>query len=132
MTIDAGAFAKITQSEQIELRQSSARLFAYGSRSQLSILGKFDATLETGSNSISATLHVVKGLHGSLLSYHTASELGLVEVKVNNVTGCDQLVQQYPNVFKGIGKLKDYKAKLYTLTKPYSQSLSPHARFPFT
>lgn len=126
--LDEGAFAKITQSEQTEVQQSSAQLFAYGSRSQLSTLGKFDATLKTGDNSISANLHVVKGLHGSLLSYHTASELGLVEVKVNNVTGCDQLVQQYPNVFKGIGKLKGYEAILHIDQAVQLQSVAQPAR----
>ena len=88
---DEGALNKLTQAQPIELSHSSARLLAYGSKHQLKICGKFTATIEASGTSTSITVYVVKGMHGSLLSYHTATGLDLIDVKVNRVTECDQL-----------------------------------------
>ena len=76
------------------------------------MLGKFDAIIRANGKQVSSTIHVLQGTHGSLLSYATASELGLVDIKINNITSCSSLIEQYPSVFQGIGKLKDCEVKL--------------------
>ena len=73
--------------------------------------------------------------HGSLLSYHTATELGLLNVNVNATTACSDITQsnleiQYPSVFSGIGKLKDHQVKLH-IDKNVVPVTQPHRRIPF-
>ena len=74
------------------------------------------------------TVHVIEGKHGSLLSFATASKLGLVDVKVNNVATDSNLIEQYPSVFQGIGKLKNFQVKLHI-----DETVPPllHAEFHF-
>ena len=77
-----------------------------------------------------STIYVLQGTHGSLLSFSIASKFGLVEVKISNVTSDLSLIDQYPSVFHGIEKLKDYEVKLHideTVT-PIAQSAR---RIPF-
>ena len=108
MTIDTGAstniideatFTKIEKQSSIKLQSTSTRIFAYGSSSQLVTLGKFDTSITTGSMSTETTFHVVRGAHGSLLSYTTAH---VVDVKINAITAGDELSQKYPTLFDGI------------------------------
>ena len=71
-----------------------------------------------------STIYVLQGTHSSLLSFSIASKFGLVEVKISNVTSDLSLIDQYPSVFQGIEKLKDYEVKLHideTVT-PIAQS----------
>ena len=69
---------------------------------------------------------VVKGNHGALLGYPTASELELIKV-LNKVTQPDE---KYSILFKGVGKLKDTKVKIHI-----DQDIKPvalrHVRTPF-
>ena len=67
-------------------------------------------------------MFVVKNATGSLLSGHTAIELDLIHVKVNTVTALNSkeiptrltpLIQEYSDVFTGIGKLKNFKVHLH-------------------
>ena len=80
--IDEPTFAALQKSARIKLQQSKTRIFAYGAANGLSVIGKFDATLESKAHLAVSTLHVVQGSHGCLLSYKTASALGLVTVHV--------------------------------------------------
>ena len=111
--LDEAAFQTISQAQPIVLAEDACRIFAYGSQSRLNTLGKFDANIRANGKHITTTVHVLQGTHGSLLSFGTASELGLVDVKINNVTSCSKLIDQYPSVFQGIGKLKNYEVKLH-------------------
>ena len=64
------------------------------------------------------------------MSFATASKLDIVDVKVRNVETDTNLIEQYPNVFKGIGRLQNYKVKLHIDDKvqPVAQSAR---RIPF-
>lgn len=110
--MDEAAFQKITQTQPIQLTEDRCRIFAYGSQSQLCVLGKFDANIKANGKQVLSTVHVLQGTHGSLLSFATASKLDLVDVKINKVTSCSNLIEQYPSVFQGIGKLKNFEVKL--------------------
>ena len=48
--LDEDSFAKINQCQTIELQPPTKRIFAYGSQSQLTVLGKFDAAVEFENN----------------------------------------------------------------------------------
>lgn len=95
----------------------------------LSVMGKFDAMVESKHNITCATIYVVKGVNGSLLSYNTATELGLIKI-VNHLNDSPIILTQYSKVFKGIGKLKDTTIKLHIdeSVQPVKQT---HRRIPF-
>ena len=76
--LDEATFEKVNYLKHIELQPPTKRLFAYGSESQLKVLGKFEATIEFKGRCHTSTIHVLKGNHGSLLSYKTAADLGVV------------------------------------------------------
>ena len=124
--LDEATFEKVNHLKHIELQPPTKHLFAHGSESQLKVLGKFEATIEFKGRCHTSTIHVLKGNHGSLLSYKTAAHLGVVDIQVNKVADVqvneaadhnppkhDMLVQQYPSLFKGIGKLKGEQVKLH-------------------
>ncbi len=48
-------------------------------------MGKFDATLDCSTSSTNSQIHVIKGNFGCLLSYQTASALGLIRINVNKL-----------------------------------------------
>ena len=103
---------------QIELQPDTCKIFVYGSNTQLSTLRKFEAIIKANSKQVTSTFHVLKGTHGSLLSFRTASNLDLADVKIRNVTSPGDntksaLMHQYPSVFQGVTKLKDYELKLH-------------------
>ena len=112
--IDEKAF---DQCKPIRLQPPTKRIFAYGSQSQLTVLGKFDASIEFEDNRTNSTIDVLQGNHGSLLSYKTASDLCVIDVRIkqigHNPLACDQLVHQYQKLFKGIRKLKNVEVKLH-------------------
>ena len=114
--LDETAFDKVNHSDNITLQSSAKRLFAYGSTAQLNVLGSFEANLTVKNNEKLSTLHVLQGSHGSLLSYATAVDLGILNMQINNVMNTltyEQLLKQYPALFHGIGKLKGTEVKLY-------------------
>ena len=88
--LDEATYRNIHQNEDTELQPTTKRLFAYGSDSQLTILGKFDATIafkdKYKDKYKDTTIHVVQGSHGSLLSYKTAMDLGILDLHVNHVS----------------------------------------------
>ena len=128
--IDETAFTTIQQTRTIQVEEDTCRIFAYGSQSRLTALGKFNANIQASGKQATTTIHVLEGTHGSLMSFATASKLGLVDVKVNSVATDSNLIEQYPSVFQGIGKLKDYEVKLHIdeTVPPVAQSAR---RIPF-
>ena len=118
--LDETAYCKVNYSGKITLQPSTKRLFAYGSKSQLHVIGSFEATITCRNNCTASTLHVLEGSHGSLLSYSTAVDLGILDIQLHHISStpmCEQLSRQYPSLFEGIGKLKGIKAQLHVDTK---------------
>ena len=97
-------------------------------------LGKFDALIESKKKYTISTIHVTDGQSGSLLSYNTARELGLIKLQLNTLAEKPltslQLCERFPNLFQGIGKLKDIEVKLHidTSVAPVAQTAR---RLPF-
>ena len=89
-------------------------------------------------NCTTSTIYVLQGNHGSLLNYKTASDLRVIDIRIKQVDHSDhhtllayeQLVQQYPNLFKGIGKLKNVEVKLH-IDQTVPPVAQPARRIPF-
>ncbi len=121
--VDEPAFRQIQNGQTIKLQKSKVRLYPYGCTTPLKILGKFSVLLESNQRMTTEEVFVVKGNSGSLLGRETAQKLGLVTIKdtlpeVNNVSStetsdCSEWETKFPEVFSGIGKLKDVQVKLH-------------------
>ena len=89
--IDLKSWQQIKSSKfnhHLKLSKAHDKIFGYGSTQPIELLGKFDGLLETKHKMTAATIHVIHGnkvMGGNLLSFKTAQELGLVEVKINSV-----------------------------------------------
>ena len=89
----------------------------YGAALQLKLLGQFEILVESQHRVSVSTIHVVPGNYGCFLSYKTASSLGLVTVNVHavqaQISQHETLIVEFPNIFDGIGQLKDHTVKLH-------------------
>ena len=131
--LDEDTFTQINRNKEITLQSTTKRLFAYGSTDQLAAMGQFNSTISFRDNQRDVPIHVLKGSHGSLLSYKTATALGIVNLQVRHVQDTPlhaKLSAKYPTLFRGIGKLKDVEVKLHI-----NQTVAPVAqqarRIPF-
>ena len=75
----------IKQGTQLKLEPHSCQIFAYGSKSQLKVLGKFTAKVKANNTQKVTIFHTLSCAHESLLSYSTAKDFGLVSVCLNNI-----------------------------------------------
>ena len=115
--LDESAFQTINRNKEIALQPTTKRLFAYGSTDQLATIGQFGGTISFQDKRHETPIHVLKGNHGSLLSYKTAMALGILNLQVRHVqddtTPHDKLCTKYPTLFQGIGQLKGVEVKLH-------------------
>ncbi|KAJ8037836.1 Ketimine reductase mu-crystallin [Holothuria leucospilota] len=141
ITIDTGATVNILDGSTYDklkqkpsLQPSSFNLIPYASKSSLPVSGSFEVEAESAHKNAFATLHVVPGASGALLSYQTANELGLIQLinaatlSTSNVS--NNLVGKYPNLFSGIGKLKNHMVKVH-IDQSVQPVAQPHRRIPF-
>ena len=115
------------------LSETSKKVFTYGSVEPLQIKGVCSLTVsepQTG-KSIVADFFVTPGKATTLLGRKASEFLGVLRVGVS-INTCDvkpdrkaALREKFPNVFKGLDKLKDYKLKLhiYETVTPVAQPL---------
>ena len=75
-----------------------------------------------------ATFYVVSGRSGSLISAETAAALGLIKF-ANMITTKSPILQQYPDVFNGIGKLKGVQVQLH-IDENIDPVAQPYRRIP--
>ena len=128
--LDETTYRNICQREGTELHE----MFAYASDSQLTILRKFDTTIAFKDKHKFATIHVIRGNHGSLLSYKTAMDLGILYLHVNHISDVvpvhEQLCRQHSGIFNSIGKLKGVEVKIHTdqSVPPIAQCIPFHVR----
>ena len=132
MLIDTGPSVNILD-EQTYQKIGSPRLqkknipplYPYGGGQSLNVKGHCEIMVETANKIDTHKFYVVKGNHGALIGYPSASELELIKV-VNKI----KPQEKYPNLFKGVGKFKDFKVKIHIdpNVKPVAQK---HVRTPF-
>ena len=145
MLIDSGANGNIVDEwtwEQLKAKgvkcESQAaspdkKLYPYASNQPLPVKGSFKCTVAVCDRSTRAEFLVIKGRGISLLGKVTATELGVLKVGINIAavtTKAHDLKLQYPEVFEGVGKLKDKQISLDIdpTVKPVAQ---PYRRIPF-
>ena len=121
-------------SEPPKLQQTKVKIHPYKSNESLTVLGKFTTVLKFKSTCIQDKIYVVQGSGGSLLSWKTSQQLGLLKtvhnVNENNPTRIDKLVKEYDELFHGLGKLKGYQVKLH-IDESVQPVAQPHRRVPF-
>ena len=88
---------------------------------ELPVRGCLKATLEYRNATVVEDVYVVPGLHTPLLGRPAIESLGLItRVASIGLTG-DQIPLQYPNLFKGLGKLKgEYTIRLREGACPFA------------
>lgn len=138
--IDTGAAVSMISSNSLQgrlsrdqLSKTSMKVFAYGAKSPLSLLGQLNVVRTYNGSSSHETLYVVSGECSSLLSFSAASRLGLVQITYSVEEGVNRLTpsEVYPDLFKGVGCLKDFQVHLHVdpQVQPVAQ---PHRRIPFS
>lgn len=114
------------------LQQTTTNLFPYQSTQCLPVLGKFNTMIsnEAGTNTTNARFYVIEGSSESLLSFKTATELGLINLTCSISARHSEFATKYPKLFKGIGRLKGKQAHLHIddSIQPVAQQ---HRRIPF-
>ena len=87
-------------------------------------------TIETDNKITTATMHVLKGKHENLLCYDTSVEFNIVPMLASVSSSSEILCNEYSDVFKGIGKLKDVKVKIH-IDENVKPVIQPLRRIPF-
>ena len=145
MMADSGASINILDEKEYRrlpnrpnLEPSSLKIYAYQSKVPLRVLGKFTTALESETKKLSDKLYVVEGSGGSLLSWRTSQGLNLLQT-VQQIGGQPSkvetnapanLIEEYDDLFHGLGKLKNYQIKLH-IDENVPPVAQPHRRVPF-
>lgn len=113
--------------------KTERRLYSYSSSEPLVVKGEFTCDISIGNKTEQAEFIVIKGNGEPLLGRETATRLGVLRIGANISAVTDlkhTLQQQYPEVFKGVGKLKTRQVKLHINpdVRPVAQ---PLRRIPF-
>lgn len=134
-TIDTGSSANIIDEKTYEYIGKPAlnrirlpKLLPYGG-GKLNVLGSLDLNTEKNNKITVGRFFVVRGSNGVLLSYDTSCDMQLVQI-TQNVQTKSKFEDKYPNIYNGIGKLKNKTLKLHINqdVKPVAQS---NRRTPF-
>ncbi len=116
------------------LQQTKVKIHPYKSSESLAVLGKFTTVLKFNSTCIKGKIYVVQGSGGSLLSWKTSQDLGLLKavhrVHEDSPSRVETLVKEYDELFHGLGKLKGYQVKLH-IDESVQPVAQPHRRVPF-
>ena len=112
-------------------------IYPYSSKVRLPIVGSFKAVIKSAKAESTEQFFVVKGASGSLLSWDASRRLGLISITVHNVTSTeksqgseDAPVEEFNDLFVGLGKLKDVQVSLH-IDDSVPAVAQPHRRVPF-
>ena len=159
MLVDTGASVNVIDettfnwmrgrmSPALHLAPSHVRLYPYGAKAPLPVMGEFKAETTSCSTSTSTTARfiVVRGNSGCLLGRETAPELKLIHMAEDQNQSqsasavhidtrspdrvVDGLKSKYPEVFSGFGKLTDYQVHVH-INSDVSPVAQPARRIPF-
>ena len=105
----------------IPLEASRTTLYGYSSDKPLHEAGEFTASIGIRDQRVDAKFIVLRTNGQLLLGRRSAEQLGVLSlnpVSVNTVTSNEQfraeIRSRYAPLFQGVGKLKDYEAKIHT------------------
>ena len=142
MILDSGANTNIIDMQtwewlkrskvKFKSARSDKKLFAYASQTLLDVIGTFSCEVYAGRNTTNVAFCVISGKGDPPLGKDTASGLGvlkiridIVEVNTSSQTIGEVLQEKYPEVFSGVGKLKDRAVQLHIdpNVKPVAQPI---------
>src|SRR6218665_3719646 len=127
-SLDDRDFNKL--SPRRKLIHTTTRIFPYQGSTPLPVLGKLTLTVTHKSYRQRADFYVVTGTCGSILSWETSNQLHLINV-VNRVTiSSPKLLDEFQDIFTGLGKLKNFQVKLH-INNTVAPTAQPHRRIPF-
>ena len=135
--IDSETFSDLSRSEcGLKLEKTNVKIYAYGSKSALPVLGTFKADISYSDVTVNSVFFVVDSAQGfkggNLLSSSTAQNLKLVHFAFAAcpTTSTTEVCDKHPQAFTGMGKMTDVKVKFHVdpEVKPVIQ---PHRRIPF-
>ena len=130
--IDKGTWEKL-KLERIKCKtqQCVKKLFAYGSKEPLELVGSFTANISVGEMEMDDEFVVIEGKGQPLLGRDTATRLGILKVGfgVNMVN--EDIRLEFPECFNGVGKLRNYEAKLH-IDETVQPVVQPLRRPPFS
>ena len=122
--IDTGAdVTVISEQEYVSkqdgpLRQTN-RVLSGPSQQKLDVCGQFSGKLSNQFRSTQQEIYVILGLRKALLGRPAIEALQVVQ-KVNPIQ-INSIVKQFPELFQGLGRLKDnYKIQLLSEAKPFT------------
>ena len=142
MIVDSGASTNIIDKQTWEWlkrnkvkcksERSDKKLYAYASQTPLDVVGTFSCEVSAGKNTAKAEFCVIKGKGDPLLGRNTATSLGVLKIGIDiaavgtsSQTIGEALQEKYPEVFSGVGKLKDRTVQLHIdpNVKPVAQPI---------
>ncbi|PFX13584.1 Retrovirus-related Pol polyprotein [Stylophora pistillata] len=146
--IDTGASVNVMDectfqqllANKIKLEESTSVLRSYQTNENpsrpLTVMGKFDAVVESNTRIIPATFHVFKGNTNMepLIGFQTAESLGLVvitnAIRTDSEMFTGKLLEEYTDLFPGIGKMEGVQVDLH-VDRTVTPVAQPHWRIPF-
>ena len=112
--------------KNIECRswKSSRKLYSYGSEEPPNTAGEFEAELCYKDRQCTVTFVVVEQKARPILCRQTSEMLAILKIEINSVSE-ENLLREFPRVLNGVGKLKDFQAKLHIdeSVEPIAQKL---------
>lgn len=121
--------------DQVEVYPTTTNIHTYGATKPLSLHGMFYPCLTYNSNrKIGRVIIVDVEDAGCILSKDTSIALGLLKVheSVNQVScsSVQGIINQFPEVFEGLGRMKGVKLKL-DVDETVKPKIQPHRREPY-
>ncbi|KAL1435457.1 hypothetical protein MTO96_000132 [Rhipicephalus appendiculatus] len=113
-------------------KATSIRVFPYKATSPLELLGKVAVTMRYKDKCIEEDIFVIPGCCAPPLSFTAASNLGLVQItyQVHEQLDDKSIVEAFPKLFRGVGKLKNQHIHLF-VDETVTPVALPHRRIPF-
>ena len=107
-------------------RKSNRKLHSYGSNEPLTTAGEFETELCFKDKRCHVCFIVVEEKARAILSRETSEELAILKLEINAIKE-ETLLRDFPECFKGVGKLKGFQAMLHIdeSVKPVAQKLRP-------
>eukprot|EP00112_Aurelia_sp_Birch-Aquarium-sp1_P023569 Seg707.7 transcript_id=Seg707.7/GoldUCD/mRNA.D3Y31 product="putative protein K02A2.6" protein_id=Seg707.7/GoldUCD/D3Y31 len=144
---DDEVFEKLKSRKDVKLSKTKNKLFGYGSKAPLDVQGCFEAQVESKHKISLATFYVINGTSGCLLRGPTAIDLGLLKIYAvsqypepsvdkppadtpKRPPRLENLLAKHDHLFRGIGKMKNYKLHLH-IDKSVPPVIQQPRRIPF-
>ena len=137
--IDKSTYEQVKTTENC-LSKSNAKIYPYGSKIPLDLLGKTKLKMQIGGSEHEIDFQVTKGTGKPLIGRKSATKLGLLHIGMINTLSLDQanipqentdtIIRSFEDRFKGTGRLKDFQLDLH-VDKSVTPVAQPLHQIPF-